>query len=75
MIDCASERDEIKTAVVKLLSPDTQQKNRSGINNPYGDGGAAKRAVAIIEEWQPSATNKGFYDLEKSYSDIGRVCA
>ena len=26
VIDCASERDEIKTAVVKLLSPDTQQK-------------------------------------------------
>lgn len=75
VIDCAAERDKIKKAIANLLSPDTQQKNRSGINNPYGDGGAARRAVAIIEEWQPSATNKAFFDLEKSYSDIGRVCA
>jgi GDP/UDP-N,N'-diacetylbacillosamine 2-epimerase (hydrolysing) len=75
VIDCVPERNEIKRAIATLLSPDTQQRNRSGINNPYGAGGAARRTVEIIEEWEPKLTNKTFFDLDKVSSDLGRVCA
>ena len=75
VIDCAPERDEIKRAIATLLSPGTQQRNRHGVNNPYGAGGAARRTVEIIEEWQPTVANKTFFDLEKVSSDLGRVCA
>ena len=74
MIDCVPERNEIKRAIATLLSPDTQQRNRSGINNPYGAGGAARRTLEIIEGWQPKLTNKTFFDLDKVSSDLGRVC-
>ena len=75
VIDCGPERNEIKRAIANLLSPDAQQRNRSGINNPYGAGGAARRTVEIIEEWQPTLANKTFFDLDKVASDLGRVCA
>ena len=61
--------------IATLLSPGTQQRNQSGINNPYGAGGAARRVATIIEEWQPKLGNKTFFDLDLVSSDLGRVCA
>ena len=75
VIDCVPDRDEIKRAIATLLSPGTQQRNQSGINNPYGAGGAARRVATIIEEWQPKLGNKTFFDLDLVSSDLGRVCA
>ena len=38
-----------------------------GIDAPYGKGGAAERAVSIIESWQPRTTNKKFFDISSDF--------
>jgi GDP/UDP-N,N'-diacetylbacillosamine 2-epimerase (hydrolysing) len=73
VIDCAAERGAIREAIALLISPETRARNRSGIQNPYGQGGAAKRTVAVLEQWEPQCSNKLFYDLNFASHEAGRV--
>ena len=63
VIDCAPKREAISEALSVLLGPETRNRNSSKVHNPYGQGGAAEKAVAVIEEWEPRSGNKRFHDL------------
>jgi len=73
VIDCAAERGAIREAIALLINPETRARNRSGIQNPYGQGGAAERTVAVLEQWEPQCGNKLFYDLNVISEEMGRV--
>jgi len=73
VIDCAAERGAIREAIALLISPETRARNRSGIHNPYGQGGAAERTVAVLEQWEPQCGNKIFYDLNAISEEMERV--
>jgi len=73
VIDCAAERGAIREAIALLINPETRARNRSGIQNPYGQGGAAERTVAVLEQWEPQCGNKLFYDLNVISEVMGRV--
>lgn len=63
VINCRAQRDEISAALQKLYSS-AFQASLSKVKNPYGDGGATARVVAIIKALQlDSLTKKTFYDL------------
>ncbi len=48
VIDCGVEVDEIRGAVRRALSPEGRRRP-AGRGNPYGDGRAAERIVAVLE--------------------------
>ena len=73
VIDCAPNRTAILDALGVLLRPETRSRNGKGIQNPYGQGGAAKRTVAVIDAWEPQCGNKRFYDLNTTSDEAGRV--
>ena len=73
VIDCAPERTAILDALGVLLRAETRSQNDKGIHNPYGQGGAAKRTVAVIDAWEPQCGNKRFYDLNVTSDEVGRV--
>jgi len=73
VIDCAPNRRAISEALGVLLKSETRSRNAAGIQNPYGQGGAAKRTVAVIEGWEPQCGNKRFYDLNFASDEAGRV--
>lgn len=57
IIDCSARSTDIIAAIDKLYDPDFQASLEK-IKNPYGNGGASARTVALIEEWcQNSARN------------------
>lgn len=63
VIDCAPERADIVAALEQLYSPVFQEKLKT-VRNPYGDGGASKRVVEILERVSlESILKKRFYDL------------
>jgi UDP-N-acetylglucosamine 2-epimerase len=72
VIDCAAERDAMREAIALLINPETRARNRSGIQHPYGQGGAAERTVAVLEQWEPRCGNKLFYDLNAISEEMER---
>ena len=72
VIDCAAERDVMREAIALLINPETRARNRSGIQHPYGQGGAAERTVAVLEQWEPRCGNKLFYDLNAISEEMER---
>ena len=67
VIDCGTDREEIKKALRKLFSKDFKRKIRNVIN-PYGDGNAAKRIKDILKKFDiGNILKKKFHDLEFEY--------
>jgi GDP/UDP-N,N'-diacetylbacillosamine 2-epimerase (hydrolysing) len=66
VIDCSAERSAIATALARLYDPEFQASLAS-VANPYGDGHAAERTVAILRK-QPLAglLKKKFHDSQPS---------
>ena len=74
VIDCVAERGAISEALDLLLLPETKARNRAGVKNPYGEGGASAAVVSVIERWHADEKNKIFHDLGKSAPEARRVC-
>ncbi len=63
IISCRPNREDIKAAICRLYSPDFQAI-LSKVRNPYGDGGASDRVLAVIKQLQlDGLAHKPFYDL------------
>jgi UDP-hydrolysing UDP-N-acetyl-D-glucosamine 2-epimerase len=64
VVHCEVERGAIRTAIEKALSLDC-----SGVVNPYGDGRASERIVALLEKLPPRAQllKKHFHLLETTH--------
>ena len=63
VINCRAQSGEIGVALNKLYSP-AFQASLALVANPYGDGGASARVVAIIKALKlDRLTQKSFYDL------------
>ena len=63
VIDCAADAAAIRQAFVLLYSEDFQTRLASAVN-PYGDGGASARIVAVLEDYDLNrCRRKVFYDL------------
>lgn len=62
VIDCSATRGDIEAAIAQVLAPAFRDRVK-GKSNPYGDGGASARTVAVIEAWNPPAAPKHFFDL------------
>ena len=71
VIDCMPERESIQTALDKLYSPEFQN-SLTEVKNPYGEGGASEKIVAILRDTPlEDILKKSFYDLDfDSSSDI-----
>jgi UDP-hydrolysing UDP-N-acetyl-D-glucosamine 2-epimerase len=68
VIHCAEDYDAISTAVSQALTEDFR-KGVLGIDNPYGDGRASERIVALLEQFAPS----GRILLQKKFADGNSV--
>jgi GDP/UDP-N,N'-diacetylbacillosamine 2-epimerase (hydrolysing) len=63
VIDCAPEAGPIRAALEKALSPAFRGPLR-GMRNPYGDGDAAERILAVLRApWPDRILFKRFHDL------------
>lgn len=62
VVDCSAARADIEAAIVQVLDPAFYERVK-GQTNPYGNGGASARTVAVIEAWKPPAAAKQFFDL------------
>ena len=63
VIDCDPVEDSISAAITNLYSDSFQEKLKS-VRNPYGEGGASKAIVKILEENQlHNLLKKQFFDL------------
>ncbi|NBO18960.1 MAG: UDP-N-acetylglucosamine 2-epimerase (hydrolyzing) [Proteobacteria bacterium] len=63
VINCTAERKQIAAALKQLYSPAFQARLVK-VSNPYGDGGASMRVIAIIKALQlDGLIQKPFYDL------------
>jgi GDP/UDP-N,N'-diacetylbacillosamine 2-epimerase (hydrolysing) len=63
IINCQPTRHEIKAAITRLYSPQFQA-GLSKVRNPYGDGGASDRVLALIKQLKfDELAQKTFYDL------------
>jgi len=62
VIDCGATKVEILTALETLYSMKFQKKI-SQQKNPYDNGGASKKVLKFLKEWDPSIGLKKFYDL------------
>jgi GDP/UDP-N,N'-diacetylbacillosamine 2-epimerase (hydrolysing) len=63
VIDCNPTEESISQAIKKLYSVDFQNRLKS-VNNPYGEGGASKNIVEILQNIIiPEENKKIFYDL------------
>ena len=63
VIDCLPERESIRTALIRLFSPEFQAL-LPRVANPYGNGGASDAIVKVLEQ-RPldDLLKKQFYDL------------
>jgi len=62
VINCDPERDSIAAALQTLYS-DEFQASLDSVRNPYGDGGASDRIVALIKAAELNGIlKKRFYD-------------
>jgi len=63
VIDCTPDRSSIGVALAKLYSP-TFRAGLAGVHNPYGEGGASERIVAVLRDHPlDGIVKKAFYDL------------
>lgn len=63
IINCRPVRQEIGAAITQLYSP-AFQASLTKISNPYGDGGASERVLALIKQLElEDLVQKTFYDL------------
>lgn len=63
IINCPPTRQDIKAAITQLYSPQFQAR-LSKVHNPYGDGGASERVLALIKQLKfHGLTQKTFHDL------------
>lgn len=63
VINCAPDRASIVAALTQLYSP-TFQASLGAVANPYGDGGASAKILAVIRDYPlEHAIKKSFYDL------------
>jgi GDP/UDP-N,N'-diacetylbacillosamine 2-epimerase (hydrolysing) len=63
VIDCAPDRSSIGAALGKLYSP-AFRAGLAGVRNPYGEGGASERIVAVLRDHPlDGIVKKAFYDL------------
>lgn len=63
VINCAPDRASIGQALVQLYSP-AFQASLAVNKNPYGDGGASEKILAVIRDYPlENAVKKTFYDL------------
>lgn len=63
VISCSSEKDDISKSLIKLYSPEFQNLIKN-IKNPYGTGGASKKIINIIKDFNLiGILKKSFYDL------------
>lgn len=64
VISCQPNKDEIKRAINKAFSKDFQQVLKT-VANPYGEGGASAKIVALLKETDFSQLlKKKFYDIK-----------
>lgn len=67
VIDCAPERSEIAAALRQLYSSQFRQALARGIENPYGNGGAAAAITEVLRTQSfENLLKKSFYDLPAS---------
>jgi GDP/UDP-N,N'-diacetylbacillosamine 2-epimerase (hydrolysing) len=63
VIDCAPDRSSIGAALGKLYSA-AFRAGLAGVRNPYGEGGASDRIVAVLRDHPlDGIVKKAFYDL------------
>ena len=63
VISCSSEKDDISKSLIKLYSPEFQNLIKN-TKNPYGTGGASKKIINIIKDFNlMGILKKSFYDL------------
>lgn len=64
VIDCPPQRQAILDAIKTLYSPDFRQSLQTVVN-PYGDGGASRKIVQILQDYPLEGI------LKKSFHDLG----
>ena len=63
VIDCKPDRAAIGAALAQLYSP-AFRSGLAGVRNPYGEGGASERIVAVLRGWpMDGIVKKSFHDL------------
>lgn len=63
VVDCDPDRDSIATAIQRALSSEFA-KSAMAAKNPYGEGGASDRILAVLEQVPlDGILKKSFYDL------------
>ena len=63
VIDCAADRESIKTALETLYSTEFQS-GLASVSNPYGNGGASEAIVNVLAEFPiENIRKKQFYNL------------
>ncbi len=63
VIDCGPDRAAIGAALAQLYSP-AFQAGLAGVRNPYGEGGASERIVAVLRSQSlDGIVKKSFHDL------------
>jgi GDP/UDP-N,N'-diacetylbacillosamine 2-epimerase (hydrolysing) len=63
VIDCGPERNAIGAALAQLYSP-AFRSGLAAVRNPYGEGGASERIVAVLRRWPlDGIVKKSFHDL------------
>lgn len=71
IINCQPTRLEIKAAITRLYSPHFQIR-LSKVSNPYGDGGASDRVLALIKQLKlDGLVQKTFHDLPVAGNPFG----
>ena len=63
VIDCKSDRQSIAAALQQLYSP-TFQTTLQNVRNPYGEGGASKKIVRVLQSYPLDI------DLKKTFHDL-----
>ena len=65
VIDCDLHRESILEGIIKILST-SFRASLSNATNPYGDGGASKKIIKILESQDfDKSVSKSFFDLRK----------
>jgi len=65
VIDCDLNRESILEGIIKILSTSFRASLSNAIN-PYGDGGASKKIIKILERQDfDKSVSKSFFDLRK----------
>jgi GDP/UDP-N,N'-diacetylbacillosamine 2-epimerase (hydrolysing) len=66
VINCTPDRQSIAAAIRQLYSPEFQAGLKNA-RNPYGEGGASDRVVAVLKDYPLDGI------LKKSFYDLGQI--